>query len=302
MHEPSGILIVDKPENMTSAGVVNRIRKLTGFRKAGHTGTLDPFATGVMICTINRATRISRFFLNSSKTYAATMRLGVDTDTQDATGSVVQRRCADAVTEAEIRAVCRQFEGEIQQTPPAYSALKHEGVPLYRYARKGKPVYKPARPVYISYIKINEINLPSVSFEVRCSSGTYIRTLCADMGSVLGCGGHLASLRRTECGGFDISAAVKLSEIERQSEGHVLSDRLISMSDALGDMAAVVADPEMEEKIRFGRMITFDDHPESPVPVAAFVKVITPDNRLLAIVSPCPDQGRYDYCCVFQHA
>lgn len=297
----SGILIVDKPENMTSAGVVSRIKKLSGFKKAGHTGTLDPIASGVMICTINQATRLSRFFQGRDKTYAATLVLGVDTDTQDAAGSVVCRRPVDTVTEPALRAVCKRFEGEIQQTPPVYSALKHEGVPLYRYARKGKPVYKPARPVYISFIHIQEINLPEVAFEVRCSAGTYVRTLCADIGSALGCGGHLKRLRRTECGGFDVGQAMPLSEIERETSGHALSDRLIPMAEALGNMAAVTADPVLAEKVHFGRMISFDDIPKSSVPADGFIKVVAPGNRLLAVIRPSPATGRFDYCCVFHH-
>lgn len=231
--ETSGILIVDKPQDITSAGVVRRIKKISGIDKIGHTGTLDPMATGVMICTINRATRLSRFFLESPKKYEAVLKLGVETDTLDATGSILVTRPVGTVLRQAVIDACKQFEGEIEQIPPAYSALKHNGVPLYKYARNGTPVIKPPRKVFISYIKILDITLSEIRFETKCASGTYIRTLCADIGRQLGCGGHLKTLKRIECGGFSISDAIALAEIESHPTLETLKDRLIPMSDAL---------------------------------------------------------------------
>ena len=147
----SGILVVDKPAGLTSAKVVARVKKLLGARKVGHTGTLDPFATGVLICCINKATKLSRFFLKGWKKYTAVLHLGIETDTQDSTGSVISVVNAVALDERFIRTVFQQFEGTIEQVPPVYSALKHKGVPLYKLARNGKPVQKPARQVTIAY-------------------------------------------------------------------------------------------------------------------------------------------------------
>ena len=190
-NEFSGIIVVDKPANITSARVVAVIKKRLGARKVGHTGTLDPFATGVLICCINKATKLARFFLQGWKKYTAVLHLGIETDTQDSTGSIISTSDRIDCSEKKIQSVIQQYEGTIEQFPPLYSALKYKGVALYKLARSGKPVQKPARRVFISYIKILEIRLPFIRFETFCSAGTYIRTLCADIGTSLGCGGHL---------------------------------------------------------------------------------------------------------------
>jgi len=305
-NETSGILLVDKPRDMTSARVISRIKKISGIYKIGHTGTLDPMATGVMICTINRATRLSRFFLASPKKYTAVLKLGVETDTLDATGSILATRQFDTVSEHAVRDACKQFEGEIYQTPPTYSALKHNGVPLYKYARNGTPVTKPPRKVFISCIKIIDINLPEIRFVTECSSGTYIRTLCADIGNTLGCGGHLKALKRIECGGFNIQKAMTLSDIESHQRLETIKDRLISMSDALSEMMPYVADNGLKEKIKYGKNIELTDiridiQIDTRETGTPFIKIIDNKNQLLAIVSPDENNGRYNYCCVFHN-
>ena len=305
-HETSGILIVDKPRDITSAGVVRRIKKISGIDKIGHTGTLDPMATGVMICTINRATRLSRFFLESPKKYEAVLKLGVETDTLDATGSILATRPVGTVSNQAVIDACKQFEGEIEQIPPAYSALKHHGVPLYKYARNGTPVIKPPRKVLISYIKVLDITLSEIRFETQCASGTYIRTLCADIGRQLGYGGHLKTLKRIECGGFSISDAMALAEIESHPALETLKDRLISMSDALLNMMPYVAGSELTEKIKHGKGIALDDinidiDIDIKITDSAFIKIIDKKNQLLAVVSPDESGDRYNYCCVFHN-
>jgi tRNA pseudouridine55 synthase len=305
-NETNGILIVDKPQNITSAGVISRIKRISGINKIGHTGTLDPMATGIMICTINRATRLSRFFLAGPKKYTAVLKLGVETDTLDATGSIVATRRIGPVSEHAIRDACKLFEGEIFQTPPAYSALKHNGIPLYKYARKGTPVIKPPRKIFISYINIIDINLPEIRFEVECSSGTYIRTLCADIGNTLGCGGHMKALKRTACGEFDMTEAIPLSEIESHRSLESFKDQLISMPDALSGMMPYIADEGLTEKIKDGKNIAIAD-----INIAAqsgkkdtdslFIKIIDEKNQLLAVVNPDEDNDRYNYCCVFHN-
>jgi len=297
--ETSGILIVDKPRDMTSAGVIRRIKKLSGISKIGHTGTLDPMATGVMICTINRATRLSRFFLESPKQYAAVLKLGVETDTLDAAGRIVATHAVDEISEQAVAEACKEFEGEIYQIPPVYSALKHNGVPLYKYARNGTPVIKPPRKVFISYINILDISLPEIRFETECTSGTYIRTLCADIGKKLACGGHLKALKRIRCGGFDIRDAISLTEIASQSTLEAIKHRLIPMSDALSEMTPYVAEKDLIEKIKYGQKIALNDIGADIGHASPFIKIIDNKNQLLAVVSPDESNERYNYCCVF---
>ncbi|MDM8523132.1 tRNA pseudouridine(55) synthase TruB [Desulfococcaceae bacterium HSG8] len=301
----NGIFVIDKPAGMTSASVVARIKKLLGVRKAGHTGTLDPFATGVMICCVNQATKLARFFLHSSKTYEAVLELGVETDTQDVTGTTISRHedsdtTLKGLAEETIRTVCRQFEGAIEQTPPIYSALKHKGVPLYKLARKGKPVQKPARQIFISSLKIREIRLPEVCFEVSCSGGTYIRTLAADIGASLGCGAYLKALKRIESSGFIIKEAVSLPEAEELVLSGRIADRMIPMADALQGMPVHVADKALAKKIMYGNMITAKEIPLARADNAeGFIRIVDKDNNLLAVITHKKESHRYHYCCVF---
>ncbi|MGB9499334.1 MAG: tRNA pseudouridine(55) synthase TruB [Dissulfuribacterales bacterium] len=293
-------MIVDKPQDMTSARVISRIKKKLGVRKAGHTGTLDPMATGVMVCTINKATRLSRFFLDSHKKYEAMLKLGVETDTLDATGRIVATHQIDTVSEQAVRAACKLFKGEISQTPPIYSALKHNGVPLYKYARNGTPVTKPPRKIFISYIKLIDINLSEIRFEVACSSGTYIRTLCADIGNALGYGGHLKELKRTECCGYGIHDAISLNEIETHRSVETIQNKLIPMADALIGMRQYTADTGLMEKIKYGKPLSTLDIPsDTEASGSPFIKVIDTDHRLLAVLSQDENKDQYNYYCVF---
>ncbi|MGD8740958.1 MAG: tRNA pseudouridine(55) synthase TruB, partial [Desulfobacterales bacterium] len=215
-QESNGIIVVDKPQNISSARVVAEVKRLLDARKVGHAGTLDPFAAGVLVCCINDATRLARFLLAGNKTYDATLKLGIETDTQDMTGTVTAVKPVKDWPEDAIKSAVKKFEGQIEQQPPVFSALKHKGTPLYRLARMGTPVQKPARKVHISKINILEVKLPLVHFEVACSAGTYIRTLCADIGQQLGCGGHLLALTRTESSGFKIQQALSLARLEKR--------------------------------------------------------------------------------------
>lgn len=297
---PSGILIVDKPAGITSAAVVNRIKRFPEVQKVGHTGTLDPFATGVMVCPINQATRLSRFFLHSRKTYVAVMALGVETDTQDATGTVIKSYELPELDSRMIHAAVHRFQGEISQIPPAYSALKHRGKPLYEYARNGMPLQKPARTVRIERISIESIDLPEIRFTVRCSSGTYIRTLCADIGTSLGCGAHLKQLRRIESSGFKIEEAESLTNLTDLSAQGRLSERLVPMARALRGMSAYTADKALTERIKYGKIIY--QHDVDGIPESDYIKIIDAQENLLAVISPKPGGDRFDYCCVFHHA
>lgn len=302
----SGIIVVDKPPNISSAKVVAEVKRLLNAKKVGHTGTLDPFAEGVLVCCINDATRLARFLLAGNKTYDATLKLGIETDTQDSTGTVTASKAVIGFTEQRLRSTVQKFIGPIEQQPPIFSALKHKGTPLYKLARQGRPVQKPARQVHISKIKILEIKLPLVHLNVSCSAGTYIRTLCADIGKQLGCGGHLLALKRTESSGFKIQQAISLSQLEKRALTDKYNGCLISMTDALADMPACRANQNLKKKIRHGQPIRktdidFGRLSENFMEQDTHLKIVGADNVLLAVLKYKISQDKFDYACVFQN-
>lgn len=299
-----GVLVVNKPEAETSADVVNRIKRLPGVYKAGHAGTLDPFASGVLICPVNRATRLSRFFLQGDKKYKAVARLGIETDTLDHTGLITAEHIVPEISKEIIRRVLEKFTGRIQQVPPAYSALKYNGIPLYKYARTGKPMQKPARTVEIHDIRLNRVEPYELALEVDCSSGTYIRSLCEDIGKALECGAHARKLVRTESCGFTLGEASELTSLEAAKTPGELRNFLIPMADALHAMESYTANAALAEKIKFGRPVSETDlgrHPEAREDEAgALIKIVDIENRLLAVVEKNENECGYSYCCVFQ--
>lgn len=203
-----GVLIVDKPAGPTSHDIVDRIRRHFRIEKAGHGGTLDPQATGLLIILLGRGTKLSDLFIGSDKTYEGTMKLGAATDSHDADGAVVREGPWEGVTRAQLETAMAKFTGDILQTPPMTSAVKVDGVPLYRRARKGQTVERKARLVHVYEFSITDFAPPLVSFVVRCTKGTYVRTLCNDAGETVGCGAHLVALRRTRSGSHTIEEAV----------------------------------------------------------------------------------------------
>ena len=210
-----GILLIDKPAGITSHDVVGKVRRLYGTRQVGHTGTLDPMATGLLVVLVGRAVKASEYATEHDKSYVAGLKLGLTTDTEDVTGKVLTR--ADALPDASaVREAADGFQGEILQVPPMYSALKREGEKLCDLARRGIEVEREARPITVYEIACETVNEAEGDYRlsVRCSKGTYIRTLCADIGKALGCGGVMSSLRRTEAGGFAVGEAVTLEELE----------------------------------------------------------------------------------------
>jgi tRNA pseudouridine55 synthase len=295
-----GFVIIDKPENMTSARVVSQVKRTLDAKKVGHAGTLDPFATGVMICVVNRATRLARFFLGGDKKYQALLHLGMETDTQDATGQVVSESRVPDFSEADIQKVMRSFTGTIQQVPPIYSALKHKGVPLYKHARRGNPIQKPARQVVILALHLTDINLPDIRFEVTCSAGTYIRTLGADIGKKLGCGGHLKALRRMESGGFSLADALTLEAFEQRAAHEPFSRFSVGMTEALKTMPEWTADRHLKDKIVNGVPLTQKDMAMTEsAETGAFTKIVDADRNLLAVIEQTQIPGKFHYCCVF---
>jgi tRNA pseudouridine55 synthase len=298
----SGILIVDKPAGISSAKVVARVKELLKAKKAGHTGTLDPFATGVLVCCINQATKLAGFFLRGNKKYEAVLRLGIETDTQDSTGNVTRICNHTEFSEKTIKSVFKRYEGILTQVPPIYSALKYKGIPLYKLARSDKPVQKPARTISIINLKIREIQLPTICFEVFCSAGTYIRTLCADIGATLGCGGHLKELRRIESSGFTIREAITLEELKDLTLSHKFSGRIISMSNALKDFPEHTADKILANKIKHGQILTKNDIVfESANISEGFMKIVNTEKQLIAVLRYAGNWNKYDYCCVFNN-
>lgn len=213
----SGIIVLKKEEGITSQGAVNRVKRLFGTKKAGHTGTLDPLATGVLPILIGRAVKASEYMLSSDKYYKAQLKLGITTDTEDITGSILSE-CNDIPDEDRVFAVIKNFEGEIMQIPPMYSALKVGGKKLCDIARRGEEVEREARKITVYSIKAEKICRDTYSLDVHCSKGTYIRTLCSDIGRALGCGGVMSKLERTKASVFTLDDSHTLSEIEALSE------------------------------------------------------------------------------------
>ncbi|MDD4539251.1 MAG: tRNA pseudouridine(55) synthase TruB [Lentisphaeria bacterium] len=214
MNEIDGLLLVDKPMDWTSHDVVNCIRSRFNLSKTGHCGTLDPIATGLLVLLLGHATKLQDRLLSEDKVYTGTMRLGVETDSEDRTGVVTATADASGVTPEQVRAVAARFLGPQQQTPPMVSAIKKDGKPLYKLARKGEVIERESRPIVIHALELSRIALPDVDFCVHCSKGTYIRTLCADMGRALGCGAHMLELRRESSGSFQVADAVNMDAIK----------------------------------------------------------------------------------------
>ena len=212
-----GVLLVDKPSGLTSHDVVDRVRRRFGFKKVGHCGTLDPAATGLLILVIERATKLQDRLMSDDKTYEGTMLLGVSTDSQDADGAVIAEKPVPPLTEADIEGAFAKFRGDLQQIPPMVSAVKHQGTALYKLARKGKTVEREPRLIHIYDLSTLGLDLPRIRFRVACTKGTYVRTLCSDIGDLLGCGAHLHELRRVRSGKFDVKDAHTLESIMQQS-------------------------------------------------------------------------------------
>lgn len=235
---PSGVLLVDKDPGFTSHNAVALCRRILQTKKVGHCGTLDPMATGMLIVVIGKATKMQDLLMCEDKVYTATMKLGVETNSQDADGEVVAEKPTDALSEADIRAAFEHFNGEFDQVPPMYSAVKINGVPCYKLARKGKEVERKARHVAVLDYEITRIDLAEaeVDFRVHCTKGFYVRTYAHDIGQYLGCGAHLTALRRIRSGKFDIAEAVDVPTLKAAGREELLA-RLLPVEKVLADRA-----------------------------------------------------------------
>jgi tRNA pseudouridine55 synthase len=217
VKELEGVLLVDKPTEHTSHDVVARLRRKLNMRKIGHAGTLDPMATGLLIMLIGKATRISQYLISLDKEYEGTIQLGQTTDSQDADGEILETRPVPPLTEAEARTLMQSFLGDQYQMPPMYSAIKIDGVPLYKSARKGEEIVREPRFIRVMNFDLTRFAPPQLDFRLRSSKGTYVRTIAHDLGQKLGCGAHLSALRRTATDRFNISQALTLDAIEALS-------------------------------------------------------------------------------------
>lgn len=252
----SGVLVVDKPVGMTSHDVVNAIRLGTGIRRAGHTGTLDPRASGVLVILVGPAVRLSEYVSASDKRYQAIIRLGASTDTFDADGRFTRQVSpAVNVTESQFEETLKQFVGEIEQTPPPYSAVKVRGRRAYDMARRGEQVELAPRKINVYHLEVLEWAPPEVVVDVHCSSGTYVRSLANDMGNALGCGAYLVGLRRTKSGRFSLRDATPLRKLQEAFRAGNWYQYLIPAAEALGDWPAVELDPDRVEDVKHGHRI-----------------------------------------------
>jgi len=247
----SGILLIDKPEGPSSAQIVHRVKTISMAKKVGHLGTLDPFASGLLLIGVNEGTKIAEVFLSGTKRYQGIMVLGIETDTQDGTGRVVGEFAVPVITEKDLRLLEKEFTGALQQVPPMFSALKKDGVRLYRLARQGKEVPRDPRPIRIEALRIDKVNERELKFDVTCSRGTYVRTLAADMGRRLGCGAFLKTLRRVGCDHLNVAQAFRVEDLV--GLGSAAEMPLLSLETALNHLRAVVWQSRLVSRLRLGQ-------------------------------------------------
>lgn len=292
-HEKiSGVIVVDKPLGMSSHDVVQVIRKGSGLRRAGHTGTLDPRATGVLVVLVGPAVRLSEYVSAADKRYQATLRLGSATDTYDSEGKVTHSGKVK-VTEEEFAELLKRFTGEIEQVPPPYSAVKLQGKKAYELSRKGEAVDLKPRKIHVYRLEILEWDLPDVTIDVMCSSGTYVRSLAHDIGNVLGCGAHLIGLRRTKSGRFTLRDATPLDELKNAFIKGDWYKYLIPAAEALSDWAAVELNSEQLLKIRHGHRIPAA--PDAP----QMARGVNEQGELVAVLEKCEDAHQWQPKKVF---
>ena len=272
----NGVLVVDKPKGPTSSDVVQIVRRALKVKKAGHTGTLDPMATGVLPLCLGDATRIAQVLTDGNKAYDATLKLGVTTDTLDAEGAVLQTRAVPALTRERLEQVFAAFRGELKQTPPMYSAIKKDGKRLYELARAGEEVEREARAVTVFSLTLNDFTSDELKLSVACSKGFFVRTLAADIGEALGCGAHLTALRRTQSGPFAIARAIPLQEIVDKG-AEAVAGKLASLDESLAFLPEVKTNEAEADRVKHGGVV------EVARPDEAMVRVTGPTGEVLAL-------------------
>jgi len=274
---PLGVLNIDKPQGLTSHDVVARVRRLTGIRRVGHAGTLDPLATGVLLVCVGPATRFVEYLQQGEKVYETVIRLGEETDTYDAEGQIIARTPVPDFSLNVLEQALDAFRGEILQTPPMYSAIKRDGKPLYKLAREGKHVERPPRHVTIYEIVILDWQKPDLSLRITTSSGVYIRSIAHDLGRALGVGGHVRALRRVASGAFRVEDAVGLEELE--AAGEDWPRYLHGLRGALSMLPAVVLTEAQAQRFRHGQRLALREHPET----TSDLRVLGPGETFLGV-------------------
>ena len=276
-----GVFLLDKPQGMSSNDIMQKVKRIFQANKAGHTGALDPLATGMLPICLGEATKFSQFLLDADKRYLVTAKLGERTDTSDAEGQVVDTREVKVKT-PEILTALEQFRGDILQVPTMFSALKHNGKPLYEYARQGITVEREARPITIFELNFIEYNAPYLTLEVHCSKGTYIRTLVDDLGEVLGCGAHVTMLRRTSVADYPTEKMLDwhaLQSLAAQQDLALLDALLLPMDTAVAKLPALTLDENQTQGIGFGQRVKFDN----PNRLQGQVRLFSHENRFLGV-------------------
>jgi tRNA pseudouridine55 synthase len=280
-----GVLVVDKPKGITSFDVVREVRRALGEKKVGHTGTLDPMATGVLPICVGDGTKIAQFITEATKAYDATLKLGVTTDTLDAEGKVLLTRPVPPVTREVLERTLAQFRGRIMQVPPMYSAIKIAGKRLYELARAGEEVERAPREVTVHELTLRDFSADEVQLSVRCSKGFFVRTLAADVGEALSCGAHLTALRRTQSGPFALGQALPLAEVV--ARGPAAGTQLVGLADALSDLPRHLLTHAEAMRARHGGVV------EVPPMLTGTLRVFEPSGALLAVADAV--KGRLVY-------
>ncbi len=285
----NGVLLIDKPEGVTSHDVVHKTKKILGVKKVGHCGTLDPFATGILLLCMGQATRIADQLLTQDKTYLFTAHMGVETDTLDRTGKVIASQSRCNVTRERIETALQDFLGESIQEVPLYSAVKVGGKRLYHLARKGVEVELPSRPIRIDRLQLLQYQWPEMKIEVACSKGTYVRQLASDLGRKLGCGAHVKELRRLASGSFTVDHAIGLERLDNLHRADRLHEAMISMSEALGHLPLFVIEaPQLQDQLMNGHLSSewIESHRQCFKEKQKPVRLLSTQGSLLALYWP----------------
>jgi len=286
----NGFLVIDKAGGMTSHDVVARVRRLLKVRRVGHLGTLDPLATGVLVLAIGIGTRLVEFLNADDKAYVATLKLGEDTDTQDREGQILDTASVPSLTRPDIEKIFSSFLGRIRQQPPMFSAVKVRGTPLYRLARKGVVVEREERDVEIRRLEIISFDLPNITFAVECSKGTYVRTLCRDLGIAMGSLAHLTSLRRIRSGFFTLADAVTLESLEKEGSAGLF--RLMPLEEGVRKFKKLEVSPEARRLLKYGIPPALPMNAEGEACQDGEIVALTGESRLLAVARFAPRRLR----------
>jgi tRNA pseudouridine55 synthase len=289
-----GILNINKPQGKTSYSIVALVKRLSGEKRVGHAGTLDPAATGVLPVCLGRGTRVIEFLVDTTKIYRAEIEFGIATDTYDSSGKITRQGDPSGITKHQLESALDSFRGTIQQTPPMYSAVKHNGQPLYKLARAGIRVERRSRTAVIHRLELTSWQPPTATLEIECSKGTYIRSLAHDLGQALGCGAHLKSLIRTRCGLFDIKDAISVSQLEEAFRYGYWEHFVYPPDIVLQDYQAVVVDYEIEEAIRNGSPVALEHgsiQEDKGSSRQKYCRAYTLDGRFLGVLHRVPEKG-----------